>query len=125
MGRRKKNPESAEKLRLRPALSPEAWENRLIYLSNQLAEKQLLEGTASSQVITHFLKLGTSKNQLEIEKLKAETAKAMAQAESIKASHRDGELLEEAMQAFSMYRGKDSEDDEESYDEYDEDYEDL
>jgi hypothetical protein len=103
-------------------LSPEAWENRQIYLANKLAEQQLVDGTASSQVITHFLKLGTTKNQLEIEKLRAETAKANAQAEAIKAGKRDAELLEKAMRCFSLYRGKENEDDEENGDEYEEDY---
>ena len=42
---------------MRPALTPEARENQLIYLATDLAEKQLREGTASSQVITHYLKL--------------------------------------------------------------------
>lgn len=122
MGRRKKSTESGQEVKLRPALSPEAWENRQIYLANRLAEKQLLDGTASSQVITHFLKLGTTKNQLEIEKLRAETAKANAQAEAIKAGKRDAELLEKAMQCFSMYRGKENEEDSEEVDDYVEDY---
>ena len=122
MGRRKKSAESGQETKLRPALSPESWENRQVYLANKLAEKQLMDGTASSQVITHFLKLGTTKNQLEIEKLKAETAKANAQAEAIKAGKRDAELLEKAMQCFSMYRGRENEDDEEEMDNYGEDY---
>lgn len=122
MGRRKKSVETGQETKLRPALSPEAWENRQIYLANRLAEQQLLDGTASSQVITHFLKLGTSKNQLEIEKLKAETAKAEAQAEAIRAGKRDGELLEKAMKCFALYRGKESEEDVVDEDYYDEDY---
>ena len=113
MGRRKKSTESGQEVKLRPALSPEAWENRQIYLANRLAEQQLLDGTASSQVITHFLKLGTTKNQLEIEKLRAETAKANVQAESIKANERDGKLTEEAIKAFTLYRGKENEDESE------------
>ena len=54
---------------MRPALTPEARENQLIYLATDLAEKQLREGTASSQVITHYLKLGSTKEKLEREKL--------------------------------------------------------
>lgn len=122
MGRRKKSVETSTETKLRPALSPEAWENRQVYLANRLAEQQLLAGTASSQVITHFLKLGTTKNQLEIEKLRAETAKANAQAEAIKAAQRDGELLEKALVAFSMYRGKESEEEEFSDEYEDEEY---
>ena len=47
--------------RMRPALSPEARENQLISLAVDLAEQQLIDGSASSQVITHFLKLGTTR----------------------------------------------------------------
>ena len=58
--------------KIRPALTPEARENQMISLAVDLAEKQLIEGTASSQVITHYLKLGTMNHKLELEKLKKE-----------------------------------------------------
>ena len=41
--------------KMRPALTPEARENQLISLAVDLAEEQLRDKTASSQVITHFL----------------------------------------------------------------------
>lgn len=122
MGRRKKSVETDQDIRLRPTLSPEALENRQIFLANRLAEQKLLDGTASSQLIVHFLKLGTTRNQLEIEKLRAETAKANAQAESIKANERDGKLTEEAIKAFTLYRGKENEDESEIDDDDDEYY---
>ena len=56
----------------RPALTPEARENQLVSLSVDAAEKALINGTASSQVIVHFLRLGSIKTQLENEKLKRE-----------------------------------------------------
>ena len=56
----------------RPALTPESRENQLVSLAINLAEKQLREGTASSQVITHYLKLGSTQAKLEQEKLKQE-----------------------------------------------------
>ena len=56
--------ESSEPIKkMRPALTPEARENQLISLAVDLAERQLLEGTASSQVITHYLKLGSTKER--------------------------------------------------------------
>ena len=61
-----------ESKRLRPVLSPEARENQLISLAMDRAEEKLLNGTASSQLITHFLKLGTEKERLEREKLAKE-----------------------------------------------------
>ena len=63
---------SSSSRKRRPALSPEARENQLISLAVDLAEKQLQEGTASSQVITHYLKLGSTKERLEKEKLEEE-----------------------------------------------------
>lgn len=54
----------------RPAITPEARENQMIALAEQMAEKQLLEGTASAQVVVHYLKLGTTKARLENEKLR-------------------------------------------------------
>ena len=56
--------------KIRPALSPEAREQQLISLAVDLAEQQLREGTASSQVISHYLKQSTMKSQLELEKLR-------------------------------------------------------
>ena len=48
---------------IRPASSPEARENQMISLAIDLAEQQLRDGTASSQVITHYLKLGSTKER--------------------------------------------------------------
>lgn len=92
--------------RSRPAISPEARENQLIARAVDLAEQQLIDGTASSQVITHFLKLGTVKNQLELEKLKKENELLSAKTESIKSSQRVEELYNEALVAMKKYRGE-------------------
>ena len=51
--------------KMRPAITPEARENQMISLAMDCAEQQLLDGTASSQVITHFLKLVLSENDLK------------------------------------------------------------
>ena len=60
--------------KIRPATTPEARENQLIALAVDLAEKQLIEGTASSQVITHYLKLGSTKERIEREILEKQKA---------------------------------------------------
>ena len=67
--------------RTRRALDPEARENQMISLAENLAEKQLMDGTASSQVITHYLKLGTAKYKLELERTKQENALLQAKTE--------------------------------------------
>lgn len=71
---------------LRPALTPEARENQMISLAVDLAEKQLREGTASSQVITHFLKLGSSKEKLEKEILEKQKEMITAKTESLQSA---------------------------------------
>lgn len=99
------------KAKMRPALSPEARENQMISLAVDLAERQLMEGTASSQVITHFLKLGSQKANLELEKLKRETELLSAKKESIESSQKMDELYLEAINAMKSYNGHSDDDD--------------
>lgn len=105
----------------RPALSPEARENQLISLAYDLAEKQLVEGTASSQVITQFLKMGTAKAQLEKERLEKENKLLTAKTEALQSERRIEELYTNAINAMRRYGGHGSEEEYEC-DEYDEDY---
>lgn len=90
------------------ALTPEARENQMIALAVDLAEKQLAEGTASSQVITHFLKLGSSQAKLEREKLKAESELLRAKQMSIQSQEDVKELYTNAMNAMRIYSGQGS-----------------
>ena len=73
-----------------------------------LAEEQLRNGTASSQVITHFLKLGTENAKLELERLKNENALIQAKADQIKSAKENKELYAEALKAMSRYRPNES-----------------
>ena len=92
--------------KIRPALTPEARENQLIALAIDRAEQQLLDGTASSQVITHYLKLGSTKERLEREKLERENELLRAKAESIQSAQRIEELYKNALDAMRSYRGE-------------------
>ena len=96
---------------IRPALTPEARENQMIALAVDLAEQQLREGTASSQVIAHYLKLGSTKERLEKEKLEEENKLLRAKTENIKSMKRSEELMEEALRAFRQYNGQVDKDD--------------
>lgn len=91
--------------RIRPALSPEARENQLIALAIDRAEQQLIDGTASSQVITHFLKLATAKAQLEKEKLTMETKLLEAKTENLQSMARMEEMYADAIAAMREYGG--------------------
>lgn len=110
MAPRKKENVSPAK-RSRPATTPEGRENQLISLAVDLAEKQLQEGTASSQVITHYLKLGTSREQLEQEKISRENKLLDAKVDQIASAQRVEELYTEALSAMRNYSGQPPEDD--------------
>lgn len=86
-----------------PAMTPEARENQLISLAVDLAEKQLMEGKASSQVICHYLKLASSKEKLEKELLAKQVELAAAKTEMIQSSKRMEELYANAIAAMKSY----------------------
>ena len=97
--------------KIRPALTPEARENQLIALAVDLVEQRLLDGTASSQETTDFLKLGSMRNRLEMEKLEEENRLLKAKTESIQSQKKSEELFLEAINAFRSYSGKEDSDD--------------
>lgn len=97
-----------ERSRRPPATTPEARENQLIALAVDLAEQQMLDGTASSQVITHYLKLGSSREKLEQTRIGLENELVQAKTKAI-SSHEDMKVLyEEAMKAMRSYNGQTS-----------------
>lgn len=103
----------------RPAISVENRENQLIAEAMDCAEEQLRNRTASSQVITHFLKLGTVKAELELEKLRKENALLEAKKESLESAQRSEELYKNALNAMRLYSGQggvsNSDEDEDDY----------
>lgn len=90
-----------------PATTPEARENQLISKAVDLAEKQLAEGTASAQVITHYLKLGSSREKLEQERLANENSLLVAKREAMASAARVEELYGAAINAMRAYAGQD------------------
>lgn len=103
--RRKEPPSGEVPSRRRPASTPDARETEMIELADQLAEKQLREGTASAQVITHYLKLGSSRERLEQEKLALETELVKAKTEQIAGQKNQEELFTKAITAMRSYQG--------------------
>lgn len=86
-----------------PALTVAEREGQLISLATDLAEKQLRDGTASSQMITHYLKMSSVREELERERLRQENAKLRAITESIESGKKSQELYESALIAFRSY----------------------
>ena len=107
MPSRDRKQEETPRTRRKPATTPEGRENQMISLAVDLAEKQLREGTAAAQVISHYLKLGTSREQLEQEKLRRENALLEAKSEAIASAKRTEELFGQALNAMRRYSGQD------------------
>lgn len=116
MPARRTNHPNAAQSQGRPATTPEAREEQLVAAAVDLAAKQLADGTASAQVITHYLKLGSSREQLEQEKMRKELELAQAKIESMASMARTEELMKDALNAFRSYSGQPPADDDDGYD---------
>lgn len=112
MAKVKNTTNSSKNKSIRPALTPEARENQLIYLATELAEQQLRDGTASSQVITHYLKLGSTKERIEKEILEKQKELISAKTEALQSAKKIEELYTNAISAMRQYSGHGSEEDE-------------
>jgi len=94
-----------------PALTPEAREQQLIAKAERLAEQKLEDGTASPQIIVHYLRLGSQRAALEQELLKSKNELQQAQVEAIKSQARIESMFEEAIRVFTTYSGQDNDQD--------------
>ena len=112
------NQPSSSKREIRPALTPEARENQLIALAIDLVEQRLLDGTASSQETTHFLKLASHKYKLEVERQKHENELIKAKTQALKDQADMKALYADAIAAMRRYSGHGSDVDDEESDEY-------
>lgn len=97
--------QSKSEVKSRPALSVEARESQLIALAEDLAEQQLRDGTASSQLITHYLKLGSTRERLEKRLLAEQVELASAKKENYRSQARQDEMYEAALKAMKRYNG--------------------
>lgn len=97
--------------KLPPAKTPEAKENQLISMAFDLAEKKIIDGTASSQVITHFLKLGSTKEKIEKEILEQQKELITAKTEALRSQKRIEDLYANALNAMRRYSGTPETDD--------------
>lgn len=105
---------------IRPALDPDAREKQLISLAVDLVEQRLLDGTASSQETTHFLKLASNKYKLEVERQKYENELIKAKTKALQDQADMKALYAEAIEAMRRYSGHGSDFDDEDEDDYDE-----
>lgn len=101
-----RQPAEPNKRRRPPPTTPEARENQLINLSMELAERQLRDGTASAQVITHYLKLGSTREDLEQKRLQNEVELLKARVSQIGSAEDTRELIKNALDAMVTYTGQ-------------------
>lgn len=101
-----------EGTRRRTATTPDQREQQIASLAYDLAEEQILDRTASSQVVTYFLKAGSRREELERLKIEHENELMKVKQEAMATVHRSEELMQEAMLAFRGYRGEEVPDDE-------------
>lgn len=107
MARRSHDDEHSAPRRRSPARSPEERESILISKSLNLIEKQIDDGSASSQVLSLYAKLGSSRERLEQERLLNENNVLRKKLETMEAAIDVKNLMEDALNAFKGYSGKD------------------
>lgn len=117
MARRKSDPVENKTSRP-PATTPQDRENQIISAAYDLAHKQILAGTASSQVIVNFLKLGSSREKLEQEKIEMENKLLVTKRELMDAQKGVEELYSKALDAMRTYSGQAPEHSSEPDDDY-------
>lgn len=107
---RKTNKTNNSTRKIRPALTPDAREKQLISLATDLVEQRLIDGTASSQETTHFLKLATTKSILDNEILENQKELIKAKTQSLQSAQRIEELYKDALNAMKNYSSQGGDD---------------
>lgn len=90
---------------IRRPINPENAEAQCVALAMDLARKRLIEGTASAQEVTYFLKLGNQEAKLKLEMLEVERELAKAKADKIKSEERSEKMYADAIAAMRDYQG--------------------
>lgn len=98
-----------------PAMTLEAREAQLVSLAMDLAEKRIREGTASSQEVTHFLKIGSSEALIKKRILEEEEKLTRAKTEALQSQKHIEELYAKALTAMKDYGGQPDGDEEDVY----------
>lgn len=116
MGKRLKPIENHTETRVpaidRPSTTLEGRENQAIELAVNLAVEQLRAGTASSQVICHYLKLGTTREKTEQQLLKKQLELMDAKIRNLQDASNTAELYQKALEAMNRYSGRNDSNDE-------------
>ena len=108
--RKKRSPaRKADIKKMPPPRTEEEAEKRCVNLATNLAMQQLADGTATSQIIVHYLKLGSLKEQAELEKTMHEIELLKAKKKAIESAEEQEKKYQEVIRAIASYSGKDGE----------------
>lgn len=95
----------------RQARTPEERQDQLINLAIAEAERQIINHQATSQIITHYLKLATKREELELARITGEIDLQKAKIEALAGQARQEQMFKEAVKAFRGYQGEDDDED--------------
>lgn len=102
----KKTPTDTELvLNIRKADTPEGRERQIIAEAYDLAERRILDGSASDTLLKELIKVGSTRERLEREILEKQRDLISAKTDAMKAQKRVDELYAEALDAFKSYHG--------------------
>ena len=101
-----------------PAKTLEGRNDQLTALAFDLAERRMMDGTASAQEVVHFLRQGSPAQRHLIEKLERENELLKTRVADMEARRSSDDIYARALAAFRGYSGQDPVDPE--ADEFDE-----
>lgn len=105
MARRGIDDEHTAPRRRSPARTPEERESLLISKSLDLIERQIDDGTASSQILSIYAKYGSERERLERQRLAAENEVLRKKVETMQDALDMKNLMQEALAKFKGYSG--------------------
>jgi hypothetical protein len=104
--KRKEDTGPTKTRRRAPATTPEARELQLTMLAYDEAERLIRAGEASSQVLTHFLKVGSTREEKEKRRLELEADLTAKKIEAIDSAKNIERLYDEAIKSMRRYGGQ-------------------
>lgn len=84
----------------------EAREQEVTLKAYDLAERQIEDGTASSQTISHFLRMGSTRELVEQERIRGQIEVDRVKAEQLEGQKRIEAMYVEALDAMRSYSGQ-------------------
>lgn len=105
MARSKKQSPESNKRKTAPASTPEGRQAQIVAAAVDLAEQRILDGTASNQLLLHYIKIADPMRKIEEEILEKQKELIVAKTENLASQKKMEELYSEAIKAMTRYSG--------------------